>query len=174
VQKELSQAIESIQQINQKTIGLHRQLLDTVRAEKEALVGADLKGIQETTAAKEAIVEAIRRCEADREKITANLALSMRKPLREFTLQKLIIMVQGEDGKLADLLRSTLNALTILLQRIKEQSDYNSGLIEKSLEHVNAMKRNVIGEAAPRTSTYDPHGNRVHGGGNSRILSKEV
>ena len=158
----------------QKLTGLHRQLLETVRLERKALVEADVKIIQELTQSKQSIIEVIRLTELARTKSVAELAVDWKKPLRDLTLTNVIIGVQGYDLKLSEQFRTALNVLTILVQRVSEQNDDNRGLVEKSLEHIHNMKRNVLGEASPKSNTYTSQGQRTHTNGNSRLISKEV
>ncbi|MCM2280002.1 MAG: flagellar protein FlgN [Oligoflexia bacterium] len=170
MEKAFDQLIQSLQ----KLIGLHRQLLETVRAEHAALVNAELKGIQDAVAAKQALIEAIRQVEVARMKAIAELALIWKRPLRELTLANVAIAIQGHDPKTADQLRSTLNTLTILVKRVSDQNESNKALVERSLEHVHEMKKNVLGESRPRTDVYSQKGHRVSGSSEARFLSKEA
>ena len=167
------QVIEIYQTI-QKLIGLHRQLLDSVRAEREALVAADVKAIEEATVLKQGLIEAIRQAEAARLRWTGELAMVWRKAPGELTLSNLIIIIQGRDLKLAEQFRTALNAITVLIDRITEQNDANRSLVEKSLEHVREMKQNILGETVPKSTTYNPQGQRSGGMQGARILSKEA
>jgi flagellar biosynthesis/type III secretory pathway chaperone len=163
-----------IYQTLQKLVGLHRQLLDTVRSERSALTNADLKGIQDATYAKEALIEAIRSAETERVKATAQFAVELRRPFNEMTLPNIVIHVQGKDLKQAEQFRTVFNTLTTLIQHIRDQNEDNRLLVERSLEHVNNMKRNVLGESAPQAATYTSQGQRSHNAGNSRLLSQEA
>ena len=158
----------------QKLIGLHRQLLEICRMEREALTQADLKQIQEATLSKQGTVEAIRRAESTRINAVSELAMAWKRPLRDLSLPNLIIAIQGRDPHGAEQLRSAYNTLTILIQRITEQNDDNKALVERSLEHVNEMKRNVLGEAVPKSNTYTSQGQRNGVTGGARLLSKEA
>lgn len=158
----------------QRLIGLHRQLVENVRLEREALVSADLKAIQDCTVAKQGIIESIRQAEAARMKGIGELAAKWRRPLRELSLGQIVIALQGTDLEGAEKFRSTLNTLTVLIQRITEQNESNRGLVEKSLEHVREMKKNVLGEAIPRSDLYTPQGQRAGNTGGARLISKEV
>jgi hypothetical protein len=149
-------------------------MLETVRHEREALAQASLKGIQETTLAKEACVHAIQHAETERLKKLGVLAMAWKRPMRDITVNGLAIEVQGHDPKLAEQLRSAFNALTLLISRITEQNDDNRAFLEKSLEHVNEMKKNVLGEAIPRSNTYNQQGQRQGQTGGARLLSKEA
>jgi hypothetical protein len=170
----VEKALNDIQQALQKLIGLHRQLLETVRMEHDALVQADVKGVEEAVFAKQALIAGIRQAEAERIRALAELALALKKPLKDLGLTQLIIEVQGRDPRTAEQLRSAFNALTILIKRATEQNGENRALVERSLEHVNAMKKNVLGEARPNTAVYDQKGQRSTGQGGSRLLSKEI
>ncbi|MCM2322873.1 MAG: flagellar protein FlgN [Oligoflexia bacterium] len=166
--------LEQLNQALQKLIGLHRQLLETVRMEREALVHADLKTIQESVYAKQALIETVHQVEAARMKAIAELALIWKKPLREMTLSNIAIAIQGRDPKGAEQLRSAYNALTILIKRVTEQNDSNRVLVDRSLEHVHEMKKNVLGESRPKTDVYSQRGQRVNGASEARFISKEV
>ena len=76
----------------QRLTGLHRQLMDTVRMEREALVAADIKGIEDATLAKQALIEAIQdaragatdlsnRLESDAAKRTRKASITVRTML---------------------------------------------------------------------------------------------
>lgn len=168
------QNLETVYRLLQKLLGLHRQLLDSVRAEREALVQADLKKLQEVTLHKEALIESVRLCELERSQTLGALALQLKKPVKDLHLSNLILIVQGFDLKRADQYRSVSQALHVLIERIQEQNLYNRSIVEKSLANVNTMKKNVLGESAPKSSTYNVHGQKTHGGGSSRLISKEA
>lgn len=170
----LEKQITEIYQTLQKLIGYHRQLREAVKAEREALVAADVGAIQETVSMKQGLIEEIRRAEAMRLKATSELASIWKKDPAELTLSKLIIIVQGKDLKFAEQLRSALNAITVLISHITEQNDSNRALVERSLEHVHEMKKNVLGETVPKSTTYTQQGQRSSGMQGARILSKEA
>jgi flagellar biosynthesis/type III secretory pathway chaperone len=166
--------LAAVHRILQKLIGLHRQMLDAVRTERSALAGADVRTLQESVHAKEALVESIRQLESERLRVMTDLALALRVPLKDLTLSRLAIEVQGGDLKAADQLRSARNALVQLAERIREQNEYNRGWVEQSLAHVNQMKRNVLGESKPASDTYTARGARQGGAGQSKLISKEA
>jgi len=170
VEKTLTQVYQTLE----KLVGLHRQLLDTVRMERDALVQADKKGVEEAVRAKQAIIEAVRMCESERLKKVGELALLWKKPLRDLTLPLIIIAIQGEDPRAAEQLRGAYNALTILIQRITDQNNDNRAFVEKSLEHVHAMKRNVLGESVPKSNTYTQQGQKSNPVNGARLISKEA
>jgi hypothetical protein len=163
-----------IHQSLQKLIGLHRQLMDVVRLEREALIEANLKAVHDVTVSKQALIEAIKISEFERQKHVAALSLLWKKPIRDLTISNIIILIQAREQKLAEQLRSDFNALTILIKRISDQNIDNQALVERSLEHVHNMKRNALGESAPKTDTYNPHGQKTNSGGSARLISREA
>jgi hypothetical protein len=167
------QVLEIYQAI-QKLIGLHRQLLDVVRNERETLIEANVKAIEEITSIKQGLIGEIRAVEAERMRATAELARLWRREPIELTLGNLIIIVQGRDLKLAEQLRTSLNAITILIERITEQNESNRALVERSLEHVHEMKKNILGESVPKSTTYTQQGQKTPGMQGARIISKEA
>jgi flagellar biosynthesis/type III secretory pathway chaperone len=170
----LEQPLSGILEILHKLTGLHRQLLDCVRSEREALVQADTKAIESVTAQKQGLIETIRQTEIARLRAVNELATLWNKPARDLTLPNIVIAIQGRDPKGAEQLRSVFNALTILIQRITDSNKDNQALVERSLEHVRKMTRNVLGEAAPRAQTYDPSGQRANQPPGARLISKEA
>ncbi len=168
------QNLDSIYQLLQRQLGLHRRLWECVRAEKECLVLADVKKLQDTTLSKESLIESIRVQEQERLHLVGALASQLRRPVRELILSELIITVQGFDLKRADQLRSVLQALQVLVARIQEQNRYNSELVQRTIVNIEQMKRNVLGEAAPKSSTYNVMGQKSQNAAHSRLLSKEA
>ncbi|MDR3605890.1 MAG: flagellar protein FlgN [Oligoflexia bacterium] len=162
----------------QKLIGFHRQLLEAVRAEKDALVQAEMRAIRETTCTKQVLVESIKLEEAARLRVVAELAAAWGKKPAELPLSQIIIETQatsrGLDPKITENLRSSLNALTLLVKRVTEQNQENSRFVERALEHVGNMKRNVLGEASPNSQTYTQQGTRSAASAGNRLISREA
>lgn len=155
-------------------MGLHRQLLDTVRMERDALISAEIPRIEEATVAKQALVEAIRSAESARLRLTAELAIVLKKPVRELTLPKLIVAVQGMNAKLGEQLQTAFNVLTHLIKRIVESNKENQQLVENSLLHVQEMKTNILGETVPKSSTYTSKGQKSGVPNGARLIQKEA
>jgi hypothetical protein len=169
-QKIFHQIYETLQRLT----GLHRQLMDTVRMEREALVAADLKGIEDATFAKQTLIEAIRQSESDRIRATTELAMLWKKPLRDLTLPGIVTLIQTSHPKLSEQLRSAYNALTILIKRITELNQDNLLLVQNSLAHIHEMKKNILGERTPKSNTYNPKGQKAMGATGARLISKEA
>ena len=170
----MEKQLEQLYQNLQKLVGLHRQLLDVVRVERQALVDAELRAIEEATFAKQALIESLQRAETERMRTVAELSLAWKRPLGELTLNAIILRVQGDDLKAADQLRSVYNALAILIKRVTEQNEDNKALVTKSLEHLQQMKFNVLGDTTPKSNTYNQQGKKAHGTGASRLISQEA
>lgn len=172
--KTLTDLYQTLHQNLQKMIGFHCNLMEVVRAERDALVNVAVKDIQETVSSKQALVESIRQTEAERLRTTTEIAVKLKRPLRELTLSELILVVQGHDLKLADQFRSSLNTLTVLVQRVSDLNKDNQLFVEHSLQHVDAMKKNVMGESVPKSNTYTQQGQRSAPVKGARFISKEA
>lgn len=170
----MEKSISQLYEVLHKLTGLHRQLLDIVRAEKEALVQADLANIQRNVLSKQAVLSELHQAESVRIKLTGDLAILWKKPVRELSLSNIIIAVQGDDPKGAEQLRSIYNTLTVLAQRVTTQNEANRLLVERSLSHVNQMKKNILGEASQKSNTYTQRGQRLNGPRGSRLISREA
>lgn len=158
----------------QKLTGLHRQLMDTIRMEREALLAADIKSIEEATRAKQMLIEGIRLAENERIRAVSELALVWKKRLTDLTLPVIFTQIQTSHPKLAEQLRSAYNALTILIKRITEQNQDNFTLVQNSLTHIHEMKKNVLGETVPKSNTYNPQGQKQSSAKGARLISKEA
>ena len=149
--------------------------MDIVRMEREALVQADVRGIQEATVAKQAMIEGIQRAETERLKALSELAVLWKRPMRDLTLPAIIVTIQSLDPKFTEQLRSAYNALTILIKRITESNKDNQVLVERSLENIHHMKQNILGESVPKASTYTQNGQKVNQTTSGpRFVSKEA
>ncbi len=170
----MEKSIASLYQVLHQLTGQHRQLLETVRVEKDALLRADLSSVQTATVAKQKLLEGVQQNESVRQKITAELAMAWKIPYRDLNLPRVVIEIQGRDPKAAEQLRSIYNALTILIQRISTQNSENRIFIENSLQHIHQMKKNILGESNPNTGTYTQTGQKLNAPSSPRLISKEA
>lgn len=157
-----------------KMLGLQRRLLELVRVERESLVQADRQVLAKIVQLKQNLVEEIYQAESERLKLTGDLAVWLKRPLRELTLPQLIIVIQGIDLKLAEQFRSTYHALTILVQRIRDQSRDNEQVIERSLSNILQMKKNILDESTGKARTYTSQGQSSSRGPSHHLISKEA
>jgi flagellar biosynthesis/type III secretory pathway chaperone len=170
-------AIREMAQLLQRLLGHHRQLWDQVRAERDALINADRNLIQEVALTKKALVESIRDLEGQRLNRMAVLAQLWKRAASDLPLSEIIVLIQTRDPQLSQSLRTSQNALRHLIERIQALNESNRQLVENSMKHVDAMKRNLMGEVEPRSALYTPTGNKTAPSaatGQSRFISKEA
>ena len=159
-----------------KQVGAYRYLLEALRKEHAALTDANSKGLQEAVAQKENLLHTIQNAEAERLQLTADLAIEWKLPLDKMILAEIIKRQQTstvEDPELATQLQRVLNTLRILVDRVTKQNRDNGALVERSIEHIEAMKRNVLGEPIQKSDTYTPHGVKKPSQPTSRFLAQE-
>ena len=166
--------LENLYACLQRMIGLHRQLYETCKLEREAFIAADVKLITEQTHAKELIIETIKQTESERIRISLFLSVEWTVPVKDLTLNFIIREIEPKESATAERFRSALTALTVLIERAKKINESNREFVERSLEHVNEMKRNVLGEATPATDTYGNQGQKLAQTGGARLLSTEA
>lgn len=157
----MEEKLNQIYDVLNKLVGLHRKLLEVVRLEREHLIEAQPKAIETITQQKHFLIEEIHQIEIIRIKLSAEFAVENKKNIKELTLKNLILAIQGEYPKIAQQLQSVKNTLLILSQRISEQNKENLILIERSLEHIEAMKRNLIQVQDISIDTYSQQGQKI-------------
>ena len=168
---------ERLHESLQELIGLHRQLYETVKTEHEAITNADLKLTYDAAANKEALVHWINQSELSRQAIVYTLAQAEGINPATPSLREIIIHFQGKNLELSNKLQTDLTTLIVLVDRVKKQNEINGKLLEASLRHVNAMKRNIFGETTHQAKTYNQQGLKNQGSANAhgpRLISKEV
>ncbi|MFN7684400.1 MAG: flagellar export chaperone FlgN [Oligoflexia bacterium] len=158
----------------QKLLTLHRQLLETLRLEREALVAANIAQIEDMALAKQAVLDQIERADTLRRKLSDSLAASVSIEPARLKLSQVAIIAQGIQVRLGEQFRSVQQALSHVLTKVEEQGEYNRQLVEQSLETVVQMKRNILGAEAPRAGTYSPRGQQATNNTGARLLSKEI
>ncbi len=170
----MDQNFEALYQILQKLTGLHRKLLDVMRTERDALVQVNLQRIQEMTALKQELIESIYHAETLRLQRMNELCYFLKKPLQEFKLADVIIEIQGQDLKAAEQFRTLYNVLTLLIRRITDQNQENRGLLERSFNHVQNMKKNILSEDSTQSGMYTPQGEKGPTLKTHRFISQEA
>ncbi len=161
----------------QEMIGLHKQLLEVTRNENEAITQADVKATYEAAASKEALLHWIARAESSRQAIVYTLIKQENITAERPSLRDIILHFETRDAAIAQSLNTDLNALVILVERIKKQNELNGRLVESSMKHIDNMKKNIFGEIAPSGKTYNQHGQKNQAAGSqvgSRLISTEV
>lgn len=167
----MEKVLAELYQQLQKLLSLHRQLLELLRTEKQALVDADVTKIEELALSKQGLLDQIAFHDELRRKLIAQLSPGGGDAI---TLSKVAIIAQGIQVKLGEQFRSVQQALSHLLGRIEEQGSYNRQLVEQSLETLVQMKRNILGSEAPRANTYSARGQQNNNNSGARLISREV
>jgi len=170
----MEQTIQELLTTLQRLLTLHRQLLEVVRAERQALLGVDVQKIQELAMQKQSVLDEIVALERDRVRLTLTVAGVWGLSPQQATLNEIVLRAQAISLKLSEQLRSVHQTLQLLISRIQEQNQSNRVLVEGSIERVEIMKRNVLGEAVPRSETYSPTGQRQAQSSGARLLSTEI
>lgn len=159
----------------QKQLGLHRELLENLRREHQALLNAEMREIQEITYAKEIVLATLGQVERDRLALMTKLNDGRLIKAVPQSVTEVIVAVQGEFAQHAEGLRSTAQALRILIERIAKVNQQNAVLTQNALKHLEQMKSNVLGEAQRKAETYTDRGSKQTGNAReSRLLSAEV
>ncbi len=157
-----------------RLLGQYRRLQEIVKEEHEALIDAKNQGIQNAVLSKEAQLIQIQNLESDRRVIARSIAASLGVSENKLELRMIIECVQADDLKLADDLQSLHATLKLLIHRIQETNKKIERLVATSLHHIRQMKRNVLGEAAPKQDTYSKKGQPVETQGSSVLLSEKA
>jgi flagellar biosynthesis/type III secretory pathway chaperone len=158
----------------QKLLTLHRQLLDLLRAERQALVDADPAKIEELALSKQGLLDQIALADESRRKLVSSVAAAARLPAETVALSRVAIVAQGLQVKLGEQFRSVQQALSHILTKVEEQGAYNRALVEQSLERLVQMKRNIVGSEAPKSGTYSASGQQAAPGSGARLISREA
>jgi len=149
-----------------------------VKTEHEAITQADTKATYEAVTNKEALIHWIHREELNRQVITQAIRSEENIPSdHPLTLKELIIRFQSRDSELSSKLQGDLQALLVLVERIKKQNELNGSLVSQSLNHINNMKSNIFGETTHQGKTYNQMGQKNQANSNAhgpRLVSKEV
>ena len=170
----MERPLVQIYEILQKMVGFHRKLLDITNAERDAIVHANVEDLQKILTLKQSIIDSIHEAEQTRVKATSELATLWSRSPNDLTLKNIIGKVHSVDPKFGEQLRSTFHALTEYIQRVMDQNSDNRSFLEKSLDHNQKMRRNVLGESSQKGSTYTQQGQHLRPNPGSRFISKEV
>lgn len=170
----MENVLTELHQNLQKLLSLHRQLLELLRRERDALVGADAAAIEDRAMEKQGVLDQIAFYDNERRKLLALVGTSARVAADQLTLSRVAIIAQGVQVKMGEQFRSVQQALSHMITRIEEQGAYNRELVERSLETLAQMKRNIIGASEPSPGTYSANGQRSAQAPGARLISREV
>lgn len=153
-----------------RQVHLHKELLDTVRKEKDALVSTNIDVIKELTFVKEAMVFEVQAVENDRKKWLKEFREDYNLSEDSLSLER-VIEVLGQNYR-EELFRLKTSILT-LANRVKEVSKENRLLTESALMEANHMKQNALGMSSIN-QTYGANGKVEDNGKSARLISKEI
>jgi len=158
----------------QKLLTHHRQLLELLRSERDALVAADVEQIEARALEKQTLLDQVARTDDARAALVELIAAKQGVSAQPLTLSRLAIIAQGLDLKLGEQLRSVQQALSYTLGRVEEQGNYNRALVERSLESLVQMKKNIVGGESPNAGTYSATGQKSNQSAGARLFSREA
>ena len=122
-------------------VKLYRSLLDLVRKEKNLLLQAKLKDLNESNATKEALLTKIRATDITRERLAKELARLVgtdAKNPRLLEIAQKIQTLQGTGASAeADHLRQLHGVLILLIQRVSEINKDNAQYTETALKSLS-------------------------------------
>jgi flagellar biosynthesis/type III secretory pathway chaperone len=147
-------AYKSLAEVLEDEIKIYRAMLDVVRREKDVLISADIKELEECNLAKEAMVIKVRSLERLREKYARELGglLGLHS---EFP--RLLELASKMLDPAASKLRSVHSTMDLLVKRIKEFNSANEELVQSSLKTVNGALGAIKETLQPKV-TYAPSG----------------
>ena len=170
----MENVLTELHQNLQRLLALHRQLLELLRRERDALVGADAAAIEDRALEKQGVLDQIAFYDNERRKLLGLVGTTARVAADQLTLSRVAIIAQGVQLKMGEQFRSVQQALSHIITRIEEQGSYNRELVERSLETLAQMKRNIIGASEPNPGTYSASGQRSAQAPGARLISREV
>lgn len=165
---------EQIYKKLQDLIGLHRQMLEIVRLEKQALIENDLDRIQDLVTLKSGIITTIAYRENERKKIVKQLSETLGKDSGVVNLKFIIEREQELDLQAADKIRNVATTLKMIIDRINKQNNENKELVNSCLKHVAVLKNNVLGGQEAQAEIYTGQGKKVSNADRSYFLSREA
>jgi len=157
-----------------KLIGFHKDLFNTVKNEEDSLLEMEIKGIQEATRLKQALIDAIEIEESHRISLTKTISEKINIPYEDLTLRKIIHYLQKSDIRIAESLDSAFRTLKVLTERISVQNNRNRIIVKNSIHHVDNMKNNLFQDKDPKAETYTPTGHKKNKANGPKVISREV
>ncbi|MEN9724023.1 MAG: FlgN protein [Pseudomonadota bacterium] len=173
MEKGISTSAELFSQL-ERLVKLHQQLAELLRVERLTLVSMNLPQIQEVSEQKQSLLHQIALEEAHRVRLIPALSVELGVSAEQATLSPLIQKLQVRDLALAERFVAIRDRLMHLVSEIQSENQSNARFLEASIDHVNQMKKNILGEATPRSGTYSSTGHPQTTAAGSRLISREV
>ncbi len=176
---QLSKTLDQLYRQLHQLLGLHRKLYELVREEKTHLIAANVEQIQLVVNSKEVIMSQIVQLEFERHHFISQQVQNFPEFGKATTLSEMMRQVQHLFPTQVENLQRVYQALRIFLERIIKLNEENRQLVARSLDHICAMKKNVLGADVQKSATYSVTGQKtpLPGGGplgTPRLLAQEA
>lgn len=148
--------LDELQKNLRHQLGLYKQLVEVLRAEREHIVGVRFKEIRESTYAKEALLDELHREEFRRQKWVQQAAAFLQMKPEDVTMEIVAAKIGGPD--LFEPLISLRNSLLHMVGKAKEMNFDNKRLVEVALKDSQELKKNILGLSSDKPQTYGPKG----------------
>jgi mRNA-degrading endonuclease YafQ of YafQ-DinJ toxin-antitoxin module len=153
--------LESLEKNLRQLVYLHRNLLNLVLEERSHLLSGNLKEIREVTISKEVLLFKIKEVEKRRviivDKLVEELCIPTEKDKKIGLKELLLQLSEKEQGKIPGISKS----LTLLIERIRAESDENLKFSEKFLDVFGEIRNNLssLQEKTQKSAVYGKDGN---------------
>lgn len=134
--------IQELHFVLDKQVMLHRNLIDVLREEFSHMATLDLKGLAETSYAKEVLLNEIWNLEQLRIKAVEAIAPTLKLDPDTATLANLAAAIKNQDG---EKLKNARTVLNMLIGQARDMNAQNMSFAEASLGRIEEMKRNALG-----------------------------
>ena len=152
-------------------VKVYRNLLETIRREKEILISANLDELNENNRSKEAALLKITQLEdariAQARELAQLLGLNADAP-------RLLEIARKIGGTTGDRLTNIHSVLELLLQRVQELNRSNEVLVKSALENITGAMKSIR-ETLQDKPTYERRGEvKANPAGSGQLVSREA
>lgn len=166
-EKSYTRLLQSLEDLTK----LYRSLLDLVRKEKDLLIEADIKKLEESNLSKESMLYKIRTIDGARERYAKELAAALGGDTTQPRLLELARLAQGAEG---DRLRAMHATLDLLVKRTSDLNRENEIYAQSALTTLNGAM-NEIRDTLAGKKTYARQGKMASGPDQAgNFVSKEA
>lgn len=149
---------------------LYHLLRAVIEKEKDAVVGLNLKQLNEACKSKDNLLLKLRILEEQREQIMDKLAAELSRPPQDLTLTKLSQIV---DESYARQLRERSTDLLALIETLQAASQHNKFLMSHSLELVRGSY-NLLNNLMKANLVYVRSGNLQNNAQSGRLITHDI
>lgn len=150
----MNELLDELSSVLEREIGCYEELIQSARAEQQALIRGKLEELKLSIEAQELLIASTKALEGTRRQIGRTLAQHLGLPDQEVTLTRLIELGYGEEEGRIGALRNRIRDVVRELDRLNAG---NAQLISSSIDFINQTMWVLL---QPRTDkpTYDPTG----------------